>query len=120
MPTKIRIDGNYAVENSSYLIRLDCVDELGQDVTPKTGTWTLTDLNGAVINNRDQVVISSLASTMYILLTGDDLALSADFSGTSERRVFLFQGTYDSIHGANNNLKDQLVFPVVNLAAISA
>jgi hypothetical protein len=120
MPKKIKIDGNYAIENSSYLIRLDATDETGQDVIPKTGTWSLTDDAGDVINNRDQVVISSLAATMYVLLTGDDLALSAGFTGTSELRHFLFEGTYDSIHGADNPLKDELIFPVVNLAKISA
>ena len=120
MPSKIKIDGNAAVENSSYLIRLDATDELGQSVTPKTGTWSLTDLDGTVINSRDEVVISSLAATMYVLLTGDDLALSVGFTGISEKRVFLFEGTYDSSYGANNPLKDQLIFPVLNLAKIKA
>jgi hypothetical protein len=120
MPSKIKIDGNAAIENSSFLIRLDATDELGQDVTPKTGTWSLTDTAGVVINGRDQVVISSLAATMYVLLTGDDLALAVGFTGTSQKRVFLFEGTYDSQYGADNPLKDQLVFPVLNLAKISA
>jgi len=120
MPTTIKIDGQYAVENSSYLIRLDAFDELGQEVIPKSGVWSLTDLDGTVINERDQVVISPLAATMYVLLTGDDLALSAGFTGTSEKRAFLFEGSYDSQYGADNPLKDQLVFPVVNLAKLSA
>jgi hypothetical protein len=120
MPAKIKIDGDYAVENSSYLIRLDAFDELGQEVIPKTGTWSLTDADGATINSRSQIVISPLAATMYILLTDKDLALSVGFTGTSEKRFFLFEGTYDSTHGADNPLKDQLIFPVVNLAKIKA
>jgi len=120
MPTKIRIDGNFAVENSSYLIELTAYDELGQEVVPKTGTWSLTDTDGETINERANIVISPLAATMHVLLTGDDLALSAAFAGTSELRVFIFEGTYDSIYGADNPLKDQLVFPVVNLAKITA
>ena len=120
MPAKIKIDGDYAVENSSYLIRLDAFDELGQEVTPKTGTWSLTDADGAIIHERSQIVISSLAATMYVLLSGDDLALSVGFTGISERRYFLFEGTYDSAYGSDNPLKDQLIFPVVNLAKIKA
>lgn len=119
MPTVIKHDGEYAIENSSYLIRLDFFDESGQEVTPKTGEWSLTDLDGNVINERDGVEILSLDSTIYILLTGDDLALSSGFIGTSEKRLFLFEGTYDSIYGNNNPIKDQLEFPVVNLAKIT-
>ena len=74
MPQTIKISGDYAVENSSYLIRLDAYDEEGQPVVPKTGVWSLTDGSGNVINSLDQVVISPLASTMYVLLTDDDLA----------------------------------------------
>ena len=120
MPKKIRIDGNAAIEQSSYLITLDVYDEENQPVIPKTGVWSLTDSAGAVINERDQVVISSLAETMYVLLKGDDLALSAGFTGTSEQRHFLFQGTYDSAHGSDNPLVDELIFPVINAAKINA
>ena len=120
MPKRIKLSGEYAVENSSYLIRLDATDELDQAVTPKTGVWSLTDADGNVINNRDQVAISPLAATMYVLLKDDDLALSAGFTGKSELRHFLFEGTYDSIYGNDNELKDVLIFPVVNLAKIQA
>ena len=120
MPAKIKIDGDYAVENSSYLIELTAYDELNQEVVPKTGTWSLTDTSGTAINARTDIVISPLAATMHVLLTGDDLALSAAFAGTSELRVFIFEGTYDSAYGVDNPLKDQLIFPVVNLAKISA
>lgn len=121
MPTQIKIDGSYAVERSSYLIRLDIFDEDDQPVEPKTGTWTLTNEAGTVIiNEREDVVLSPLADIMYVLLTNEDLALTAAFAGVSENRVFLFQGTYDSQYGSDNHLRDQLVFPVVNLAAITA
>ena len=120
MPTKIKIDGDYAIESSSYLIGLTVYDELGQEVTPKTGTWSLTDSGGAVINSRDGIAISPLAAAMYVLLSGADLALSVGFTGRSENRYFLFEGTYDSIYGNDNPLKDELIFPVVNLAKIKA
>ena len=120
MPTTIKHDGEFAIEESSYLITLEFFDETGQDVVPKTGAWTLTDLDGAVINGRDAVAIGSLDSTIYILLTGDDLALSAGFTGRFERRLFLFEGTYDSMFGNDNPLKDQLNFPIKNLAHITA
>lgn len=120
MPTKIEIDGNFAIENSSYLIELTVFDELGQEVIPKTGAWSLTDSGGAIINSRSSIVITPLAATMHVLLTGDDLALSVGFTGVSENRYFIFEGTYDSIYGNDNPLKDELIFPVVNLAKIKA
>ena len=120
MPTEIKIDGNYAIENSSYLIVLTVYDELGQEVVPKTGTWSLTDPAGATINGRAAVAIPALAATMAVLLKGDDLALSVGFTGVSEKRHFLFQGTYDSAYGSDNPLNDEFIFPVVNLAKIKA
>lgn len=120
MPTKIKIDGAYAIENSSYLIELTVYDELNQEVAPKTGAWSLTDSDGTIINERDAVAISPLAATMQVLLKGDDLALSVGFTGRSETRHLLFEGTYDSVYGNDNPLKDELIFPVVNVAKIKA
>jgi len=56
---------------------------------------------------------------MQVVLSGDDLALSAGFTGDSEKRVFTFEGTYDSALGTDLPLRDQLVFPVFNLAAVA-
>jgi hypothetical protein len=117
MPTRIRLDGNYAVEQSSYLIEAAFFDEDDQEVIPNSAKWSLTDTLGNVINSREDVVLTPAAS-VFIVLTGDDLALSTGFTGFSELRVLLIEAIYNSSHAAGLYLKDQLVFPVVNLAKI--
>ena len=119
MPSEIRIDGEYAVEKSTYVVTLSFFDEDNDAVTPATGTWTLTDADGTVINSREDVVISSLDTSVDVVLSGDDLAVSSGFSGISEKRIFTFEGTYNSDLGVGLPLKDQLVFPVYNLGAIT-
>jgi len=119
MPSEIRIDGEYAVEKSTYVVTLAFKDEDNDPVTPATGTWTLTDEDGTVINSREDEVISSLDTSVDVVLSGDDLAVSAGFSGVSEKRIFTFEGTYNSDLGAGLPLRDQLVFPVFNLGAIT-
>ena len=118
MPSEIKIDGEYAVEKSTYVVTLAFLDEDNDPVTPATGTWTLTDANGTVINSREDVAISGLDSSIDIVLSGDDLAISAGFSGNSELRIFTFEGTYNSDLGVGLPLRDQLEFPVFNLGAI--
>jgi len=117
MPTIIRIDGEFAVEESTYVITCDFIDDEGQPVIPKTAKWTLTDESGNIINSRVDVEITSLAATVYIVLKAADLALSAGFSGVSQNRVLTIESTYDSTHGPDFPLNDQVLFPVVNLAA---
>jgi hypothetical protein len=118
MPSEIRIDGEYAVEKSTYVITCAFTDEENDPVVPSTGTWTLTDESGNVINNREDEVISGLAASVDIVLSGDDLAVSSGFAGISESRIFTFEGTYNSSLGVGLPLRDQLKFPVYNLGAI--
>lgn len=76
-------------------------DEDGAGVTPSSATWTLTDTAGAVINSRDAVVIASLAASVDIVLSGDDLALSSGFSGSAEERVLTVEFVYTSDAGSD-------------------
>ena len=119
MPSEIRIDGEYAVEKSTFIVTLTFKDENNDPVTPATGTWTLTDEDGTVINSRENVVISSLDTSVDVVLSGDDLAVSSEFGGISEMRIFTFEGTYNSDLGSGLPLRDQLTFPVFNLGAVT-
>jgi hypothetical protein len=119
MPTEIKIDGDYAVEKSTYIVTMSFKDENDDAVVPASGTWTLTDGDGSVINSREDVALSGLAAEMSVALSGDDLTLSAGFSGNAERRIFTVQATYNSDMGAGLPLRDQLEFPVYNLGAIT-
>jgi hypothetical protein len=119
MPTEIKIDGEFAVEKSTYIVTMNFKDENDDAVVPTAATWTLTDEGGNTINGRLDVVLSGLASEMSVVLSGDDLALAAGFSGNSEKRIFTVHSTYNSDLGVGLPLRDQLEFPVYNLGAVT-
>ena len=120
MPTIIKQDGEYAVENSTYVVQADFFDEDNQSVVPSSIKWSLTDPDGNVINGRDQVVVNTPAATIYIVLSDADLALSTGFAGASELRHLLIEALYNSARGNDLTLKDSLIFPVRNLVKITA
>ena len=105
-----------AVERSTYVVTVTFYDENGDLVTPTEITWTLTDSDGRVINNRQNVAVAPLASVIHIVLYGDDLALS---TGGSETRVLTVEGAYNSTVGTGLPLKGQARFVVENLTAVS-
>jgi hypothetical protein len=112
MPTDLE---GKAVEESTYAVVASFFDEETppQPVTPNAGlSWTLTDEHGNIINNRNAVSISP-ATSVTIVLSGDDLALDS----TSEIRVVTVAGTYDSSLGSGLPIKDEARFKVVSLAA---
>lgn len=88
-----------ADENSTYIITASFTDEDDNTVVPNTLTWTLVDMDGNVINERQDIVVSSLASSINIVLSGNDLALSG--SSKTEERIITLEGTYDSSSGSN-------------------
>ena len=64
-----------AVEKSSVGIVVSFTDEDGVALIPTTITWSLADLNGAIINSRTDIAIAVPAATQTVVLSGDDLAL---------------------------------------------
>ena len=118
MPTIISIDDNHAVEKSHIGIQVEFLDENGQAVVPSSVTWTLSNEDGATINDRIDVSITA-ASTVTIVLNSDDLALPAGFTGGSLKRKITVSAVIDSDLGNDLTLKDSITFPVVNLAAIT-
>lgn len=113
MPTTLEIT---AVEKSTLVVTVSFTDHSGAAATPTAMAWTLTDGAGAVVNGRSAVAISPLASTVYIVLHGDDLALPDP--GDPVRRITL-QGTYDSSLGAGFELKDQATFSIEDLKGVA-
>jgi len=112
MPTTLT---THAVEESTFVVTASFTDENGDAVTPTTLQWTLTDLEGNIINNRSQVSITP-SSTVDIVLSGDDLALEGD---SPEMRVLTIEGTYSSTLGTGLPLKESVKFIVDNLVAVS-
>lgn len=94
-----------AVSRSSYPVTLTFKDEQGNLISPTSANFTLTDINGKVINSRSEVNIASLSSSVTILLSGDDI----DYKNGS-KRYLLIQAEYDSDLGAGLPLRDQVAF----------
>lgn len=105
-----------AKENGTFPIILTYKDDQGDPVTPNNMAWTLTDLDGNVINSRADVAITSLSTSNTVILQGDDLAL---LDGNEyEWRVLSVEGDYDSSLGNQLPVTDQVKFKVENIVGI--
>ncbi len=115
MPTEIT--ATEATEKSTFVVTVSFTDDDGLAVTPETMKWSLVDKNNAIINNREDIVLSGLASEMDIVLSGDDLEILAGKS--QEKRFLVMEGTYTSSAGSDLPLKDQLTFTLFNLKKVT-
>lgn len=105
-----------AVEGSTYAVTASFRDETGAAVAPDNGlAWTLTDVNGTVVNGREGVTITP-ASTVTIVLSGDDLAVPA--SAGEVTRLLAVEGTYESDLGSGLPIRDEVEFIVRGLDAL--
>ncbi|OEU68511.1 MAG: hypothetical protein BBJ57_07475 [Desulfobacterales bacterium PC51MH44] len=105
-----------ATEGSSFQVTATFFDESGNPVAPTALTWTLTDLDGSIVNSREDVVISTPSSEESILLEGDDLAVDGN---DQVQRIVTFVGTYDSAtHGNDKPLVDQSSFTIMPIRII--
>lgn len=112
MATTLTVD---AVEQSTYVVKITFYDEDGALVTPTAATWTLTDPAGNVVNERADIEISGLTSSVDVLLTGDDLALEGYDTYT---RHFTLEATYNSTLGSDLPLKAVAIFEIEPLVAV--
>lgn len=107
-----------AYEEGTYVISFSLTDEDGDPCTPVSLNWTLTDITGTVINNRDAVAIDPPVASGDILLKGDDLAL-----GSSEPhygwRLLTLSGTYNSDLGSGLPILEEIWFRVTDLVDIT-
>lgn len=104
-----------AIERSTYAITVPFVDEAGASVTPTAATWTLLDKVGAIVNSRNDVVITP-ATTVTIVLSGADLALDAAYSGKT--RIVLVEWTFNSSIGTGLPGKDNIRFTIADLVGV--
>lgn len=105
-----------AVENSTFPITVSFTDENGDPVVPNSGlSWTLTDQNGTVVNGRTAVALSP-ATSVTIVLSGNDLAVPAGKSRIIQ--LLAIAGTYTSDLGANLPLLEEVEFEVRGLTAL--
>lgn len=106
-----------AVERSTYVVTAAFTDKAGAAVTPDSIAWTLTDERGRVVNSRNAVAIAVPASSVDIVLSDADLALSGarDTGG----RVLTVKAVYDSTEGTNLTLNDEVNFRIVPLVKVA-
>jgi hypothetical protein len=110
-------------EESTLVITGVFKDEEDATVTPNEApTWTLTNAAGTVINSRSAEPLD-VSSSYTIVLTGDDLALTAgEAAGTlaySPRRVAVVW-LYDSDAGEDLHGTEEIRFRVAHLAGVPA
>lgn len=103
-------------EETTLVVTVSYTDEDGTAVTPSAATWTLTDRDGTVINEREEVTISSPTTADDVVLSGDDLALQD--SGDDGLRYFLCEFTYDSTSGAGLSGKNSCYVNINDLIGV--
>ena len=80
-------------DRSGYVIGVAFTNELNQPVTPIAATWSLTDGNGAIINEQqDNLIIP--AESVYITTQGDDNAYTDGGSRLDNTRVLVVKTEY--------------------------
>jgi len=104
-------------EESTAVFTVAFTDEDGNDVTPDSIAWSLTDDDGDVINSRDEVAAVPDTS-ITITLAGDDLALQDGETGRTVKRHLVIEAVYDSDTVTNSPLKEDGVFYIDNLTKV--
>jgi len=107
----------HAQEQSTYIVSTSFLDSEGAAITPTSVIWTLTDEHNTIINGRDAVNVPSPTPVVDIVLAGDDLAILEDRPVCV--RYLTIEALYDSAHGTDLPIKDQIVFYVDNLRAVT-
>lgn len=102
-----------AVERSTYVVTISFYDEDDNPVVPSSVTWTLTDEDGVVINDREDVVATP-ATSLEMVLSGLDLAVSGQVTAT---RILTVSGVYDSDAGSDLPLRAHVRFSVEGLVS---
>ena len=128
LSTNASEEGTYAIDDIQFLDSQDTPVA----ITPEAGsvTWCLTDKNGNIINSREDVPITS-ASSMTVVLSGDDLAISGNADKFDTRdgviieqyeRHVLVQGLVDTVIGTetldNTPVTKEFIFYIENIVCL--
>lgn len=106
-----------AKDKSTIGVTATFTDADGSSVVPVSITWTLTDKEGTIINNRDQVVVATPAASIDIVLSGDDLDIGNTLGAGYV--VLLVESVINSVLGNGLPYKDQVNVLIDDLVAIS-
>lgn len=102
-------------EKSTYVITCTFYDETDTKVNA-VATWSLYNALGDIVNSRSAVSLPVVGGVATIVLTGNDLALTA---GESGKRRLLIAATYDSSNGTGLTLKKEYSFTISNLVTVT-
>lgn len=107
-------DLDSARDRSTYAITVAFTDEDGNAVTPTSATWSLVDENDDIVNERQNVVISSLDTSVTVVLSGADTAYA-----NGAYRKFVVKYIYTSSLGAGQTNNQQVTFNVDDIADVT-
>lgn len=104
-----------AIDGSTYYITFEFWDKHTPPIaiTPTSIMWTLINEHGAVINGRQDVIISLPAASVEIVVFGDDI-LFAD----GAKRIITVKALYDDPPLADLPLNDEAQFSITDLRVI--
>ncbi len=108
----------FAIEQGTIAFIIRLYDEDGTLVVPETIQWSLRDLSGSIINDREDVAIGDPGQDNTILLSGADLAIEEAGSyqlPSFVPRHLLVEATYNSTLGAGLPVNCLIEFNIVNL-----
>ena len=107
-------------EGDDGAIKMVFTDEFGNSVTPTSAKYTLYDeKTKAILNSRENVALSGLASTMFLLLTPADNIIHNASSIVGEKHVVEVEFIYNSILGSGRKRRKPFRFIVKNLVKVS-
>jgi len=99
-----------ANEGSSFYPTIYFWDEEGAAMTPTTLYWSLTDMNGNVINSRSAVNVAAPGTSLTIALGSADLVVLGNDIAS---RLITTYGTFTSgTHGAGQTFLFQAKFNI--------
>jgi len=107
----------YAREEGTYGVELTFTDEDGDALTPNALEWRLSTTDGTVVNSRSGVAILPTASTVTVVLSGDDLEILSTQDNRLRRLTIV--GTFDSSLGSNLPLHAECEFNICDLVGIT-
>lgn len=102
-----------ADDQSTYYVACAFKDETGAAVTPTSATYSVYDLKGNLINNRNDVSMSPAASTENIILQPADLKHSE-----GDTRLILVKYTYTNSDGSQT-AKQQFKLPINDFVGVA-
>jgi len=98
-----------AKEGSTFVLTVTFEDENRVAFVPVTCKWTLANKAGAIVNGRQDVVITSPTASVTIVLSGLDLAANQEGNLS---RILMVTGTYDSAAGSNLPFAGEVSFAI--------